>query len=944
MQLLNNQVNLFSVRTKLIVMLLVVSLFSMGASSFICSRAGQQLLEQRVFNQLTSIRGIRTEQVQRYFKFLVEHTQTLSDDDMFINAMKEYKQAFDELATANVPKAYDDKIDRFYRSEFVPRLKKTMDAAPVPETFLTKNPAARYLQYHYIANNPYPIGEKYKLDDPKDGSSYTRVNLRYNSKFANIAKRFGYYDIYLIDLNGNVVYLLSNESDLGTNLITGPVADSHFVEGFKDCRRSNSTAYVKIVDFQPYIYSYNEPSAFITSPIFDGSQMIGVFAFQLPADRLSDIVNGDGKWKEHGLGDTGETYLVGQDGLMRSKSRFLIEDSKKFTKSLSESGLPESSVKKIRDIDTTILLLPVDVDGVKQAFLGKSVLIRDKDYRGEDVLGAYAPVEVNGLRWVLAAEIDISEAFAPIGTFQREVVISAALIVVVVTLVAMWLARLFVKPIDRLIASTKKIEFDDKKTMVESGTRDEFADLARSFNEKVYGLRSHIRQVEQQNTENQDLIDLLLPAKIAKRIKQGEGPIADPFSSVSILFTDLHRFSKLFESLTAQQVVFLLDELVDAFDDLADKHGLEKIKTIGDGYMAVCGLSVSRLDSDKRSLDCALEMLAHVRRFNYERGLNLDLRIGINTGDLISGIVGKSRYVYDVWGESVNIAHRLKSCCPPGSILVSEYVRDRLSDLVKQVLLSTALSLQGILSDPPPKCETLSYDRSVITYQVEFFVQKFAEVKSMQDKLITRIWYAAQRNNLSLYHYDYKYDVKPSVSPIDSDASKLSQGFSSIPAFVAVTSEPSSLDRLTKGTTLKHFGTGETAIRQGDRVFSMYIIIAGEGVMTVLNDSGEQLEVLKLSGGDFFGVMALFSREPSPVSVTAVEDMEVMAIDSDAVNMMIERQPSLSREIAEVIEMRRQAVSITLRTNHNEKRSTENEELEDDRRSHPYLRVSTNDT
>ncbi|MDQ2097625.1 MAG: adenylate/guanylate cyclase domain-containing protein [Tychonema bourrellyi B0820] len=676
-----NQLNRFSVGTKLIVMLLLVSLCSMLASTFICSRAGQQLLEQRVFNQLTSLRSIRTEQIEQYFKFLVHHTQTLSDDDMFINAMKEYKQAFDELATVNLPKAYDDKLDQFYRNEFVPRLKKTVDAAPLPETFLPKNAASRYLQYHYIANNPYPIGEKYKLEDPKDGSNYTRVNLRYNPKFVNIAQRFGYYDTYLIDLNGNVVYLLSNQGDLGTNLFAGPVADSNFVQGLKDARRSNSKAYVKIVDFQPYIYSYNGPSAFIASPIFDGSQMIGVLAFQIPADRLSDIVNGYGKWKENGLGDTGETYLVGQDGMMRSKSRFLIEDREKFTKSLSESGLPESSVKKIRDIDTTILFLPANVDGVKQALFGKSVLLRDKDYRGSEVLGAYAPVEVDGLRWAIAAEIEISEAFAPISTFQREVVIAAALIVIIVTLVAMWLARLFVKPIDRLIASTQKVESGDGKTMVTSGTRDEFADLARSFNEKVYALRSHIREVEQQNTENQGLIDLLLPAKIAKRIKQGEGVIADPFSNVSIIFTDLHRFSKLFESLSAQEVVFLLDELVDAFDDFADKHGLEKIKTIGDGYMAVCGLSVSRLDSDKRTINCALEMLAHVRRFNYERGLNLDLRIGINTGDLISGIVGKSRYVYDVWGETVNIAHRLKSCCPPGSILVSELVRDRLADL-----------------------------------------------------------------------------------------------------------------------------------------------------------------------------------------------------------------------------------------------------------------------
>ena len=204
---------------------------------------------------------------------------------------------------------------------------------------------------------------------------------------------------------------------------------------------------------------------------------------------------------------------------------------------------------------------------------------------------------------------------------------------------------------------------------------------ARSINDKVYSLRDQIRRIEQHNAENQSLIDLLLPPKIATRIKQGEGVIVDPVSNVSILFTDLHRFSRLFESLNDEEVVYLLDELVDAFDDLADKYGLEKIKTLGDGYMAVCGLSVSRLDSDKRSIDCALEMLGHVRRFNYERGLNLDLRIGINTGDLTSGIVGKSRYVYDVWGESVNIAHRLKSACPPGNIVVSEYVRDRLSDL-----------------------------------------------------------------------------------------------------------------------------------------------------------------------------------------------------------------------------------------------------------------------
>ena len=97
--------------------------------------------------------------------------------------------------------------------------------------------------------------------------------------------------------------------------------------------------------------------------------------------------------------------------------------------------------------------------------------------------------------------------------------------------------------------------------------------------------------------------------------------------------------------------------------------------------MAVCGLSVPRLDHDKRTVDFALEMLAFLRRFNYEKSLHLDMEIGINSGDVVAGVIGKNKLLYDVWGNTVNIANRLKSACPPGAILVSQNVCDRLHDL-----------------------------------------------------------------------------------------------------------------------------------------------------------------------------------------------------------------------------------------------------------------------
>lgn len=230
---------------------------------------------------------------------------------------------------------------------------------------------------------------------------------------------------------------------------------------------------------------------------------------------------------------------------------------------------------------------------------------------------------------------------------------------------------------------------------------------------------------------------------------------------------------------------------------------------------------------------------------------------------------------------------------------------------VKQVIVNTALSIPEILRKPEPECQTISYDASVITYQVGFYVKNFLEVGLAQDQLMTRIWYAVRRNHLTLKSED---TIESSAQQTDHIVSKLNQGLSSIPAFIPITKQPSSFERLTKGTILQHYGLGETVIRQGDRVFYLYIIIAGEAVMTILNDAGEEVEVVKLSRGEFFGVIGFFTREPSPISVTAVEDLEVMAIDADAVNGMIERQPSLSRELAQIIEMRKHAINIAQRT------------------------------
>lgn len=250
-----------------------------------------------------------------------------------------------------------------------------------------------------------------------------------------------------------------------------------------------------------------------------------------------------------------------------------------------------------------------------------------------------------------------------------------------VTLLAMAMANQFVKPINQLIGSARRVAAGELNAVAQLASDDELGELAQSFNAMVNSLRTQTNLVEQKNQENEQLLLSVFPAAIAKRLKKGEKDIAEDVSNVAVLFSELTGFGKLSATLTAYEIVAILNDLVTAFDEAAERHGMEKIKTIGDTYIAVCGLSIPYLDHNKRAIDFTLEMLAIIRRFNSERDFHLNIRLGISSGDVVAGIVGRNKFIYDVWGDTINIANALRSACPPGSILVATAVCRRLQDL-----------------------------------------------------------------------------------------------------------------------------------------------------------------------------------------------------------------------------------------------------------------------
>jgi class 3 adenylate cyclase len=188
----------------------------------------------------------------------------------------------------------------------------------------------------------------------------------------------------------------------------------------------------------------------------------------------------------------------------------------------------------------------------------------------------------------------------------------------------------------------------------------------------------HARLLAEEREKSERLLLNILPEAVVERLKNDPTAVAETHPNVSVLFADLVDFTPMSATLGAKEVVDLLNEVFSLFDQLTSERGLEKIKTIGDCYMAVGGLPLPRADHLTAIADLALAMQHAVAEVDKRRALGLTLRIGIHTGPVVAGVIGKNRYIYDLWGDTVNIASRMESHGVPGEIQVTPQVYDGL--------------------------------------------------------------------------------------------------------------------------------------------------------------------------------------------------------------------------------------------------------------------------
>ena len=189
------------------------------------------------------------------------------------------------------------------------------------------------------------------------------------------------------------------------------------------------------------------------------------------------------------------------------------------------------------------------------------------------------------------------------------------------------------------------------------------------------------RDIAAERARSEKLLLNILPAPVAERLKAGEKAIAEDFDDATILFADIVGYTQLASKMTADQLVALLNDVFSRFDRLCDLRGAEKIKTIGDAYMAVGGITKPMTAQADTMAELGVDMLDELETVNRQRGLSLKLRVGLHSGPVVAGVIGDRKFSYDLWGDSVNVASRMESHGVPGAVHLSEDVANKLSRL-----------------------------------------------------------------------------------------------------------------------------------------------------------------------------------------------------------------------------------------------------------------------
>jgi len=440
------------ISTKLPITIAALALVSIIATSVLALIRGEEALEQAAFEKLVAVQQSRTHEINGYLRNIKEDIQNMAENGMVVTSALDFQYTF----------------------EFT-------------KGGLTK------LRELFVDKNPHPEGERHKLLE-SGRSKYSKTHAEYHPILAKFLERRGYNDLYLVDANGNVVYSTFKGADYATNLIEGQWKDSNLADVFTVIRDNPKPGFVALSDFEPYGPSQGAPASFIGAAMLDGDNFLGAFIAQMPVARTNEIMQ-----NAAGMGETGESFLVGSDFLMRTDSRF----SK----------------------DPTILKQKVETEPVKRALAGETGIMKADNHKSVQVLSAYGLTEFLGLKWAMIAEVDL-----PVVSLRNAIFLTAAILLIVIGAAGFLLARGLTGPIGGMVTTMGRLADGDHEVDIPAkDRRDEIGEMANAVqvfkDNAMHAAEMEAKQAERESRAEEEKRRMM--AKVATDFETTVGHVIE---------------------------------------------------------------------------------------------------------------------------------------------------------------------------------------------------------------------------------------------------------------------------------------------------------------------------------------------------------------------------------------------------------------------------------
>ncbi|MCU7799111.1 MAG: methyl-accepting chemotaxis protein [gamma proteobacterium symbiont of Lucinoma myriamae] len=468
---------------------------------------GEKALQEQIQNRLIALRDDKKAQIENYFKITTDQLITFSKDQMFIDASLSFKDAFtnfnDEFIDETPVSDYKITLQKFCQQDFNKGFSKlNSEKPPALNNYVNKlSEQAISLQTQYLVTNKAPLMAKDQLLNPDDDTLYAQIHSLYHNKFKEFKNRFLFSDIYFVDPEtGNIIYSVSKKIDFASSLIDGPLAQSELGKVFNKANQATKADFVSLTDFSPYLPSLNQASAFIASPIFDDEEKTGILIFQLNTKVINQIMTSNKKWPQVGMGDTGESYLVGSDLLARSIDRRLVENSENYFSLIKQTGMNQKDIDNIKSKKTNVLIQSIKTPGTQNAFSGKAGFSQYSNSLSIPVLSAYSSIKIANLNWAIISEISVAEAFSPVEALKKTIATSALsvfLIMLTLSVIAgLLFSRMITRPIIHLSNVIKEIEqTSDLTKRINMNHNDEIGSAANAFDNMLLKFHNSLQEV-----------------------------------------------------------------------------------------------------------------------------------------------------------------------------------------------------------------------------------------------------------------------------------------------------------------------------------------------------------------------------------------------------------------------------------------------------------------